>query len=129
VVWAPAAARAELSHVPRHRRGLVVERPLQRRFRPWAAISGYTLTDDALVCAAVSVVATLYRCDRADIDDVDAVVTALDDEIVANDGAFEQVTTRRRRCLRYERSLSETERCVPAEGDEMGNPTGIFVVG
>jgi len=86
----PSMPSGWCGHPPRARRtrtfrvtdaGLVVERPLQRRFRPWAAISGYTLTDDALVVQQSAWWRLSYRCDRADIDDVDAVVTALDDAI------------------------------------------------
>jgi len=88
VVWAPAAGAANSRTFRVTDAGLVVERPLQRRFRPWAAISGYTLTDDALVVQQSAWWRLSYRCDRADIDDVDAVVTALDDAIVANDGAL-----------------------------------------
>jgi len=85
---APAAGAANSRTFRVTDAGLVVERPLQRRFRPWAAISGYTLTDDALVVQQSAWWRLSHRCDRADIDDVDAVVTALDDAIVANDGAL-----------------------------------------
>lgn len=63
--------------------GLVVERPLQRRLRPWSAFAGYTLTDDALVVHLTAWWRPDHRCDRADIEDVDAVVTALDDAVGA----------------------------------------------
>ena len=78
VVWAPAAGAANPRTFRVTDAGLVVERPLQRRFRPWAAISGYTLTDDALVVQQSAWWRLSYRCDRADIENVDTVVTALE---------------------------------------------------
>jgi hypothetical protein len=59
--------------------GLVVERPLQRQFRPWSAFTGYELTDDALVIRSAAWWRPAHRCDTADIDHVDAVVAALDE--------------------------------------------------
>ena len=58
--------------------GLVVEHPLQRRFRPWSAFDGYELTDDALVVRSVARWRPSHRCDRTDIEDLEAVVAALD---------------------------------------------------
>ncbi|MFC6862827.1 hypothetical protein ACFQGE_05060 [Halomicroarcula sp. GCM10025817] len=59
--------------------GLVIEHPLQRQFRPWPTYTSYELTDEALVLHPVEWWRPAHRCDRADIDDVDAAVTALDD--------------------------------------------------
>lgn len=59
--------------------GLVVERPHQRRFRPWTAFSGYELTGDALVVRTAAWWRPAHRCDRADVEDVDGVVAALED--------------------------------------------------
>lgn len=58
--------------------GLVVERPLQRRLRPWADYAGYELTDDAILIRPTDWWRPTLRCDRADVDDVDAVVSALE---------------------------------------------------
>lgn len=59
--------------------GFVVERPLQRRFRPWSAFDGYELTDDALVVRPAAWWRPAHRCDRADVDDADAAGAALDE--------------------------------------------------
>ena len=61
--------------------GLVVERPHQRQFRPWSVIAGYDLTADALVVRPTAWWRLVYRCDRADVDDVEAVAAALDDAL------------------------------------------------
>lgn len=61
--------------------GLVVERPHQRQFRPWSAIAGYELTAAALVVRPTAWWRPAYRCDRADVDDVEAVTAALDDAL------------------------------------------------
>lgn len=88
MVWAPTAGAANPRTFRVTDAGLVVERPLQRRFRPWAAISGYTLTDDVLVVQQSAWWRLSYRCGQANIYDVDAVVAALDDAIAANDSAL-----------------------------------------
>lgn len=78
-----AVPLASLTTAPRTFRatdaGLVVERPHQRQFRPWSAIAGYDLTADALVVRPTAWWRPAYRCDRADVDDVEAVTAALDD--------------------------------------------------
>jgi hypothetical protein len=58
--------------------GLVIEHPLQRQFRPWSTYTSYELTDEALVLQPVEWWRPAHRCDRTDIDDIDAAVTALD---------------------------------------------------
>lgn len=58
--------------------GLVIEHPLQRQFRPWSTYTSYELTDEALVLQPAEWWRPAHRCDRADIDDVDGAVTALD---------------------------------------------------
>jgi hypothetical protein len=58
--------------------GLVVERPLVRRLRPWAAIEGYALTADAIVVRQRAWWRPALRSDRNDVADVDAVVAALE---------------------------------------------------
>jgi len=59
--------------------GLVVEHPLQRQVRPWSAFTGYELTADALVIRPAAWWRPAHRCDRADIEDVDAAVTVVDE--------------------------------------------------
>lgn len=60
--------------------GLVIERPLHRQFRPWSAFTGYELTDDALVVRPAAWWRPAHRCDRGDIDDIDAAVAALEEQ-------------------------------------------------
>lgn len=67
--------------------GLVVERPHQRQFRPWSAYSGYELTGDALVVRSAAWWRPAHRCDRADVEDVEAVVDALDSALGGADHA------------------------------------------
>ena len=57
--------------------GLVVEHPLQRQVRPWSAFTEYELTADALVIRSATWWRPAHRCDREDIEDVDATVAAL----------------------------------------------------
>ena len=59
--------------------GLVVEYPLQRQFRPWSAFSSYELTADTLVIRPAAWWRPAHRCDRADIEDADARVAAVDE--------------------------------------------------
>lgn len=59
--------------------GLVTERPLVRRLRPWAEIEGYTLTGDALVVRQKAWWRPTLRSDREDVEHVDRVVRALED--------------------------------------------------
>jgi MFS family permease len=61
--------------------GLVIEHPLQRLFRPWSAFTGYELAADALVIRQAAWWRPTHRCDRGDVEDLDAVVTALDDRL------------------------------------------------
>jgi len=84
-LWTPFAGAANPRTFRVTDTGFVVERPLQRRFRPWTAISSYTLTDDALVVQQSTWWRLSYRCGRADIDNVDAVVAALDDAVAAGE--------------------------------------------
>jgi hypothetical protein len=58
--------------------GLVVEHPLQRQFRPGSAFTGYDLTEEAIVIRPAAWWRPAHRCDRADVEDVDAAVAALD---------------------------------------------------
>jgi hypothetical protein len=56
--------------------GIEIERPINRGFVPWERVHGYRLTDEEL-----RIERSLwpdYRCDRSAIDDVDAVVDALE---------------------------------------------------
>lgn len=57
--------------------GLVVDHPLQRQFRPWSAYTSYDLSDEALVIRSAAWWRPSHRCDRADISDVAAVRSAL----------------------------------------------------
>jgi hypothetical protein len=59
--------------------GIVVEHPVQRLFRPWSAFTDYELTADALVIRSAAWWRPVHRCDRADIEDVDAAVTVVDE--------------------------------------------------
>jgi hypothetical protein len=61
--------------------GLVVERPLQRQFRPWSAFTEYELTDDVLVIRSAAWWRPAHRCDTADIEHVDSAVAALDERL------------------------------------------------
>lgn len=76
-VWTPFAGMANPRTFRVTERGLVVERPLQRQFRPWSAYEGYELTQNALVIRSSAWWRPAHRCDRADIEDVDAAVAAL----------------------------------------------------
>lgn len=58
-----------------HAFGLEIVPPIGRRFLPWDRIVGYRLTDDELRLERRWRPA--YRCDRTEIEDVDAVVAAL----------------------------------------------------
>ncbi|MFC6942560.1 hypothetical protein ACFQE8_21770 [Salinirubellus sp. GCM10025818] len=59
--------------------GLVIQHPLQRLFRPWSAFSSYELTADTLVIRPAAWWRPAHRCDRADIEDADARVAAVDE--------------------------------------------------
>ena len=58
--------------------GLAVGRPLQHRFKPWSSLTGYTLTDDALVLQTTAWWRPAYRSDRDDIENLDTVVASLE---------------------------------------------------
>lgn len=58
--------------------GLVVENPVTRSLRSWSAVEDYTLTDTTLVVGFGAPWRPTLRCDRTDIEDVPAAVTALD---------------------------------------------------
>jgi hypothetical protein len=62
--------------------GLVVEYPLVRRFRPWSAYIRYDVTTDALVIRPTGRWRPAHRCARDDIEELDAVVAALDEVLV-----------------------------------------------
>ncbi|MFA9516895.1 hypothetical protein ACERIT_06715 [Halopenitus sp. H-Gu1] len=59
--------------------GLVVEHPLQRQFRPWAAYTSFEWSDDTLVIRSAAWWRPSHRCDRDDIVDVDAVRSGLNE--------------------------------------------------
>lgn len=61
--------------------GLVVERPLQRQFRPWSAYERFEFTDDALVVYPAAWWRPAHRCDLADVEDVDAARAALAEQL------------------------------------------------
>jgi MFS family permease len=71
--------RSETMHA--HETGIEVERPINRGFIPWNRISGYNLSETELQIELAY--RPDYRCDRAQIDDVDAVVEALDNYVAA----------------------------------------------
>jgi len=56
--------------------GLAIEPPVARRFLPWRRIVGYELTADELRLRRRWL--PDYRCHRGAIDDVEAVLAALD---------------------------------------------------
>jgi len=58
--------------------GLVVEYPVARHCRPWSAVEKYRLTDGALVVRWNGWWRPALRCDRADIENVETAVGALD---------------------------------------------------
>lgn len=58
--------------------GLVVGNPVQRQFRAWSAFDGYERTDDTLVIRSGAWWRPALRCDVGDIENVDAVVGALE---------------------------------------------------
>jgi hypothetical protein len=76
--WTPLAGAANPRTFRITDAGLVVERPLQHRFRPWTAIKDYTLTDKTLVIHSKGRWRPNIRCDRDDIEDIDAIIAALD---------------------------------------------------
>ncbi|MFC6906560.1 PH domain-containing protein [Halalkalicoccus tibetensis] len=59
-----------------HREGLVVKRPVKRRFVPWSGIADVRLTDDELVVERRRGLA--IRCDRDVIDDPDALYEGIE---------------------------------------------------
>lgn len=59
--------------------GLEIEHPHQRQFRPWADYKSYELTDDVLVIRPAAWWRPTHWCDQADIEDIDAAATALND--------------------------------------------------
>lgn len=61
--------------------GLLMERPLVKRLRPWATIEGYSLTDDALVVRQQGWWRPALRSDREDVEDLDGVVDALEETL------------------------------------------------
>lgn len=61
--------------------GLLVGYPGARRFRPWSEYDGVEGSRRSLVVRSAAPWRPAHRCDTADIDDVGAVVTALEDRI------------------------------------------------
>lgn len=59
-------------------RGLEIQLPVARRLVPWSTIRDYRLTEEALVLRRGRPLSPGFRFDREAIDDVDAVVAALD---------------------------------------------------
>lgn len=58
--------------------GLEIRAGMVRRFVPWSALDGYRLTDDELALIRRGRHRTAFRCDRAAIEDPDAVAAALE---------------------------------------------------
>lgn len=83
-LWTPFAGASNPRTFRVTDAGLIVERPLQRQFISWSSISGYTLTDDALIVSRSAWWRPAYRCDRTDIEEVDAVTTALANSVGQN---------------------------------------------
>lgn len=65
--------------------GLVVGNPVQRQFRPWSAFAGYDRTDDALVIRSTAWWRPAHRCDIGDIEEAEAVVSALETYLPTQD--------------------------------------------
>lgn len=61
--------------------GLVIEHPFQRQLRPWTAFATYDVTDDALLVRPAAWWRPAHRSAREDVDDLDAVVAALDEAL------------------------------------------------
>lgn len=80
-LWTPFAGASNPRTFRVTDAGLIVERPHQRRFIPWSEISDYTLTDNALIVSRTAWWRPAYRCDRTDIEDIDAATTALADNL------------------------------------------------
>jgi hypothetical protein len=78
VLWAPLAGAADPRTFRVTDAGLVVDRPMLHRFRPWTAFTGYSLSDEALVIHRKGWWRQNLRCDRDDIDDIDAITEALE---------------------------------------------------
>ncbi|WP_423747306.1 hypothetical protein V5735_24135 (plasmid) [Haladaptatus sp. SPP-AMP-3] len=87
-VWAPLAGAANPRTFRVTDAGLVVERPMLHRFRPWTAFTGYSLSDEALVLHRKRWWRQNLRCDRDDIEDIDAVIAALDTVIADHTSSF-----------------------------------------
>ncbi|WP_435158358.1 hypothetical protein [Haladaptatus sp. DFWS20] len=88
VLWAPLAGAGNPRTFRVTDAGLVVERPMLHRFRPWTAFTGYSLNDEALVIHRKGWWRQNLRCDRDDIDNVDAVTAALDTVLADRTGPF-----------------------------------------
>lgn len=78
IFWTPLAGAASPRTFRVSDAGLVIEQPLQRRLRPWSAFNGYKLTEEALLIQPRAWWRPTLRCDRTDIEDIDAVVASLD---------------------------------------------------
>ncbi|WP_266083330.1 hypothetical protein [Haladaptatus caseinilyticus] len=88
VLWAPLAGAANPRTFRVTDAGLVVDRPMLHRFRPWTGLTGYSLSDEALVIHRKGWWRQNLRCDRDDIEDVDAVTAALDTVIADHTRSF-----------------------------------------
>lgn len=77
-LWTPFAGLATPRTFRATETGLVVERPLQRRFRPWSAFENYELAEGALLVRPAARWRPTHRCDRADVAELDAVLAALE---------------------------------------------------
>lgn len=88
LLWTPLAGAAGSRTFRITTDGLVVERPLQHRFRPWTAFEKYSITDEALVIHPTAWWSPKLRCDRNDIEDVAATIAALDAVLTVGTGSF-----------------------------------------
>ncbi|GAA0250348.1 hypothetical protein ACFFQF_32380 [Haladaptatus pallidirubidus] len=88
VLWSPLAGVTNPRTFRVTDAGLVVDRPMLHRFRPWTAFTGYSLSDKALVIHRKGWWRQNLRCDRDDIDDIDAVTAALDTMMSDRTGSF-----------------------------------------
>ena len=78
VLWSPLAGVTNPRTFRVTDAGLVVDRPMLHRFRPWTGFMGYSLGNEALVIYRKGWWRQNLRCDRDDIEDIDTVIAALD---------------------------------------------------
>jgi hypothetical protein len=81
-IWTPLAGAANPRTFRVTAAGLVVERSPLKRFQPWSAIKGYTLTNDALIIQTTAWWRPAYRSDREDVEELNTIVASLDEMLI-----------------------------------------------